>query len=141
MRWLSLPALLLVILAGCGGDGYKVAPVSGQVTLNGKPLAKASVTFSPVASGKNLEPGPSSYGHTDENGRYTLKLMTNDSSGAVVGKHKVQVAIMEEERDPSDDRSRPGVKQLPGKYNSHTKLEFDVPAGGTQSADFNLTVP
>jgi hypothetical protein len=142
MRWLSLLSLPLLLLAGCGGEPYKVAPVSGRVTLNGQPLANASVTFSPVATGGNLEPGPGSYATTDTDGRYTLKIIGKESRGAVVGKHKVRIALVEQERDPSDDRpKRTTVKQLPEKYNAKTTLEVDVPDKGTDSADFQLTVP
>ena len=33
------------------------------------------------------------------------------------------------------------LKQLPLKYNGQTTLEFEVPAGGTEAADFDLKVP
>jgi hypothetical protein len=134
-------ALVLVplLVAGCGGDPYKVAPVSGKIMLNGKPLAKASVTFSPVAVGGNIEPGPSSTGKTDAEGRFTLTLIGKDGSGAVVGKHKVRVAMLDETDTSIDlpDKTR----QLPLEYNGQTKLTFDVPAGGTDKADFDLKIP
>ena len=33
------------------------------------------------------------------------------------------------------------VQQLPLKYNAQTTLEFDVPADGSDKADFDLKVP
>jgi hypothetical protein len=139
MRPSFLLVLLLPPLAGCGGDPYKVAPVSGTVTLNGKPLANTSVTFAPVAAGGAMEPGPSSAGTTDADGRYTLTLIGKDGRGAVVGKHKVRISVREE-ADVSDDNPVK-VQQLPMKYNAQTTLEFDVPADGTDKADFALKVP
>jgi hypothetical protein len=137
MRLLSLPPLLL-LLAGCGGP-YKAAPVSGRVTVNGKPLANAAVLFQPVATAGNNEPGPGSAGTTDADGRYTLSLVGKGSKGAVVGKHKVQITMMAQETDPSDDRPQ-RVKRLPAGYSGrNTKLEYDVPAGGTDAANFDLT--
>ena len=47
---------------------------------------------------------------------------------------------LQEEVDTSDDNPVK-LKQLPLKFNGRTTLEFDVPAGGTDKADFNLTVP
>jgi hypothetical protein len=138
-RFVILPLALLLIV-GCSSEPYKIAPVSGRVTLNGKPLAKASVTFSPVASKGNDEPGPGSAGRTDADGRYTLKIVGKETKGAVIGKHKVRIALMGEDVDPSDDRPR-REKQLPPKYNAETKLDCVVPAGGTDAADFPLTVP
>ena len=52
MRARLLLGFALVLGPGCGSG--KFAPVSGTVTLNGKPLAGALVIFSPVA-----KPGPS----------------------------------------------------------------------------------
>lgn len=137
MRWIVLLALLLPLVGGCGSS--KTAPVSGRVTLNGKPLANASITFAPIGSKGNQEPGPSSAGKTDADGRYTLELIGQDGRGAMIGRHKVMIALMSE-ADPSDDRPDK-LKQLPPQFNGKTKLEYDVPAGGTDAANFDLKVP
>jgi len=137
MRRTLLLALLLPLAAGCGSS--KTAPVSGRVTLNGKPLPNASVTFAPIGGKGNQEPGPSSAGKTDGDGRYTLSLIGQDGSGAMIGRHKVRIALMSE-ADTSDDRPDK-LKQLPLHYNGQTTLEFEVLPGGTDSADFNLKVP
>ena len=39
----------LVAVAGCGEKGKTFVPVSGVVTLDGKPLAGGNVVFQPVA--------------------------------------------------------------------------------------------
>src|SRR5438045_3919382 len=81
-------AAVAVWTAGCG-QSYKTAPVSGRVTLDGKPLANATVQFYPVAA-PGTDPGPTSLGHTDEDGRYTLSFVDSAATkGALVGKHKV----------------------------------------------------
>src|SRR5438105_200679 len=90
---LTLLPLALALLAGCSS---RTAPVSGRITLNGKPLARASVTFAPIPSQGELEPGPSSAAITDEDGRYTLRLIGESGKGATIGKHKVMVALQEE---------------------------------------------
>ncbi len=56
-----------LLLAGCGpsSDVPKLAPVHGVVTMDGKPLANATVRFIP-------ESGRPSVGVTDEQGRYEL---------------------------------------------------------------------
>jgi hypothetical protein len=139
MRWLCVCPLLLVVLTGCGGGPYKVAPVSGRVTLNGKPLAKASVSFQPLAEGGKINPGPGSGAFTDSEGRYTLKVDGTDTRGAVIGKHIVRIDLAHEDNSADDRPKR--FKRLPVKYNTKSKLEYDVPAGGTDSADFQLTSP
>jgi len=42
--------------------------------------------------------------------------------------------------DSADDRPK-RFKDLPARYNGRTKLEYEVRAGGTDSADFQLTSP
>lgn len=68
--WISL-VLLGVTLGGCSGGGGSVptlAPVSGTVTLDGKPLAGAAVSFVPQAGTE----GAGAFGTTDAEGRFTL---------------------------------------------------------------------
>src|SRR5262245_52492362 len=86
---------LLLPLLGCSGEGYKVAAVSGRVTLDGKPLARAYVHFAPIGSKDRIAPGPTSQGRTDSDGRYTLTLDSNRRPGAVVGKHKVYIITVD----------------------------------------------
>lgn len=76
-------ALLFLGTTGCD-SGPKVAEVSGVITLNdGKPLEFIHVEFW-------SEGGPRSWGKTDNSGKFTLKLDTEDNrDGAIVGKHKV----------------------------------------------------
>ena len=138
MPWLYVfPLLLFPLLAGCGSGPYKVAPVSGRITLNGQPLANAAVTFQPSVEGKT-NPGPGSGGFTDSDGRYTLKLTGTETSGAVLGKHMVRINLTHKDNSADDRPKR--FKDLPAKYNSKTKLGYEVHAG-SNSADFELTSP
>lgn len=41
-------ALLLFHLVGCGGDGLPREPVSGSITVDGKPLKSGMVMFTPT---------------------------------------------------------------------------------------------
>jgi hypothetical protein len=147
-----LPSLLLVLLSSCPlvfllsgcGKPYKVAPVSGKITLDGKPLAKATVSFVPLGTKENQAPGPTSHGGTDAEGRFSLSLsVTPPTPGSVVGKCRVFITTLQS--DPAaDDRDAGGpvrrVKdKVPEKYNLRTELVFDVPAAGTDQANFDLT--
>ncbi len=140
-RILPIVALLgLVCLAsGCGGgDSYKVAPVSGTLTVDGKPVAGIVVTFQPAAvSGHN--PGPGSTGKTDENGKFTLLFATKERKpGAAVGKHRVTFATWAEEQGDVTPRGGGAKELVPRKYLGQP-MEFEVKAGGTDKADFPLT--
>src|SRR3954447_16076580 len=83
-----LLAAALVTVSGCG-EVQKVASVSGVVTLNGKRLANASVTFSPIAKEGSIDAGDGSAGKTNANGEYTLTT-SRGVPGAMVGKHRVR---------------------------------------------------
>lgn len=76
-------AIAAVVAAGCGKSGPKLHPASGTVTLDGKPLADATVTFVPSA-------GRPSDGKTDASGKYAI--MTNGQPGVPEGDYKVAVS-------------------------------------------------
>jgi len=128
---------LLTVLQGCGGGGVRFAAVSGKVTLDGKPVAKALVTFNPVPQpGSNIA-GDSASGTTDENGQYTLKSYVQGSwkDGAQVGKHKVTISLQVSRGEGDRSIIR---ETLPKKYNQETTLEADVTSGKNEK-DFPLT--
>jgi hypothetical protein len=88
----ALPILGLISggLAGCGsGDetkGYKLVPVSGTVTINGKAVEGVDVNFTP--SGAD---GPSTPGHDTTGPEGNYKMMYRDRSGLSPGKYTVLV--------------------------------------------------
>jgi hypothetical protein len=135
--------LLAVALActGCGGSAYDLAPVSGTVTLDGEPLAGATVLFIPIAE-VGSDAGPASNGTTDAAGKYTL-TSAEAFEGAVVGKHQVMITTVSDEGgdSASDDvySDAGNQEKLPARYNAATTLKIEVPSGGTNAADFDTT--
>jgi hypothetical protein len=126
---------LTVLLSGCGE--HELAPVSGVVTLGGKPLARGVVNFQPI-SGNSENPGPGSTGITDEQGRYQLKT-PDGVEGAVVGEHKVRIYSRNAEAPRVQDSDpQPTVELVPTRYNYRTTLTFTVSPEGTDQADFKL---
>ncbi len=136
-----VPVLVLLttlMFVGCGAQReYELAPVSGKVTLDGQPLGSAVVNFQPKTSGdKKL--GPGSVGRTNENGEYQLVTIT-DEPGAWVGSHKVKIYSYSPETPTSSDvDTQPSQERVPDRYNYRTRLTFEVPAQGSQQADFEL---
>jgi hypothetical protein len=122
---------------GCGGPKY--VPVSGRVTLDGKPLVNATVVFQPVSEERN--PGPGSHGKTDRDGRFTLTTMTDGKAGALVGKHKVTITAYEgDDEIPSSGSDMKFRKRIyPVEAEGESKLTFEVPAGGSNEANFDLS--
>lgn len=81
--------VFLATLTGCAGEP-KFHPVSGVVTLNGKPFPEGVVSFQPIGSKDNPTPGQGSSAYTDGNGRFVLKV-EEGKPGAVAGKHLVRI--------------------------------------------------
>ena len=136
-RCLLFPLILLS--AGCGGD-FRLAAVSGRVTLNGTPLSDAYVTFQPIGDKDHVNPGPGSFGKTDAEGRYTLRTAGNQGRGAVKGRHKVTIRKGRPKNPGVNEDYTQYRETLPERYNSKTELEYEVKAA-TDDADFDLTAP
>lgn len=136
---LSLLSLLPSLLAftGCGGEHYPVAPVSGRVTLDGKPLADARIGFEPRRQGNNPNAGPGSYAKTDADGRYELKTLAGQS-GAVVNTHDVWIRTHVAPANRSGEIIDSTPERVPAKYNDASILTFEVTPDGTDQANFEL---
>jgi glycine/D-amino acid oxidase-like deaminating enzyme len=133
--WLSAFAVFLA--AGCSSS--KIAPVSGRVTLNGKPLAGVHIGFQPIGKPGELNPGGGSYAITDADGQFRLLLVDGEQPGAVIGKHRVEITGRSEVPANIDPPKRPPPKVfVPAKYSHNSELTFDVPPGGTSAANFEL---
>src|SRR5205807_1247913 len=101
----SAAAALFLVAVGCGGTKY--VPVSGVVMVDGKPYKNAIVSFQPVSSQENPNPGRGSTALTDDNGHFTL--MTDDGKpGAVPGKHKIRIQTKRDDPTAYTDPARPG---------------------------------
>jgi hypothetical protein len=141
-RYCVWTVALALSFGGCSGNG-KLAPVSGVVKLNGKPVANVEVIFQPTSGESVSAPGPAAFGVTGADGRYTLKVMGEDKTGATIGKNVVRFSGRASAADFSEDgtkRGKPAVS-IPARYGGDAKIEFDVPPKGTKSADFELTSP
>jgi hypothetical protein len=129
---------VILCLGGCGPGN--LAPVSGRVTWDGQPLANIHVGFSPFGTADNENPGQGSYGTTDAEGKYHLIQIGTNRVGAVVGKHHVRLrAPTQANANNPDGRALPGKFVMPKEYDKESKLEFEVQAGITNAADFEIS--
>jgi hypothetical protein len=141
--------LLLAVAVGCSDGWPKLVPVSGKVTLDGKPLAYKSVYFHPEKG----TPGTGAATTTKEDGSYTLLAIRNGAlktlPGVPAGAYRVVIsepmipiepppaaegpagAPPPAVGPPAPSRKRPVI---PARYNTPetTPLRAEVPpAGGT----------
>ena len=130
---LLLLAISVLPIAGCSPAPKGIAPVSGRVRLDGKPLAGAVITFQPVRGSATAD-SAGSFGHTDAEGRFTLRLVEPDMAGAAVGRHTVTITTAA--IGPTDE-SRPTGERVPVSWRDGSQT-FDVPAEGTSAANFDL---
>lgn len=134
----SLGLLVCLAMGGCTSSDRETAPVSGQITLDGKPLAGGSIVCQPIAPPGSVIAGKGSGGVCDADGRFTLETLDR-KPGAVVGEHRVRIYGPRVEKSPPKDGD--GVKAreiVPFRYNHNTELTLTVPAEGTTTADFKL---
>lgn len=78
----------IAALSGCGSEGPSLVPVSGTVTINGRPLDGAQIEFLPEDQGPaGGRPGGAK---TAADGRYTAT--TDGRWGLVPGKYRAVVS-------------------------------------------------
>lgn len=116
--------LTLATIAGCGG---KPATVSGVVSLDGKPINRGSVGFTPTQGGMQA------VGTIQPDGSYELK--TNRDLGLDVGEYKVSIAAREPgKEDPNGGPPMPGPFITPRRYArpQSSGLVFQVTKGSNE---------
>jgi hypothetical protein len=138
VRWVAA-ALTLVssccFASGCSRVPSGIAPVSGRVTIAGQPLSGATVTFQPLGSVAEESAGiGGSFGTTDGDGRFELRLIDPDVPGAAIGKHAVTITTA---RLSGGDAARPKGERAPVAWRDGSQT-YLVPAAGTTRADFDL---
>lgn len=123
---------ILVISLGCGSRGPEIASVSGRVTMDGKPLANATIVFSP-------ENGRPAGARTDADGNYVLNF-TEGRQGAIPGPNTIQITtVRDAEKDENGKTVVPGSKEtVPMEYNAASKLTFTVEPRKKNIANFDL---
>ena len=144
-RYIAVQAALpaVGVLVGClilywiawqiygGGAKYPdLYPVSGRVTLNGKPLEGATVTFRLRKAAQEGQTAAESVGRTDSDGRYRLEYVPG-VRGAVLGEHYVEI------RKTGPD----GLEMLPARFHEQTELTATVTEDKDEGYDFALTLP
>lgn len=126
----ALGLVALIGMLGCGRGGAQRPPthaVSGVVTLGGKPLADAVVTFRPLGGQQPAN------GTTDAAGTYSLTTFSA-GDGAMAGDYAV--AIMKYEApapvaaSADEDSYVPPTGQLPAPKNVLDKKYADTKSSG-----------
>jgi hypothetical protein len=126
-------------MIGCGGEPGDNLPreaIAGKVTMDGQPLPRATITFSPASQGE------SSATSQVENGEFSIPR----DRGLVPGDYKVAISHTDQpEGHVKIELKKPGKKTsgsfkelIPAKYNAKTELKATIPKGGKSDLDFPL---
>ena len=138
-------AVLAGLLIGCGGGATDadygslgLVSASGTVTLDGSPLAGATVQF-------EADDQTYSVGATDSNGYYSLQF-NSEKSGVIPGRKTVRITTSSggDSDDSSDgasekdsdspaagDAAKEASTAVPACYNRESKLTVEVTSSGT----------
>jgi hypothetical protein len=127
-------------LTGCGSAlnakyaELKLANVSGNITLDGQPLANAQIQFV-------QNDGFFSYGVTDSNGHYQMQFDTSHKgvkSGNCIVKIWTTMTGPGFDQLLPEDFKKPDKEIIPIQYNHNSTLSANIEANKTQSFDFDL---
>jgi hypothetical protein len=135
---LVMPLVVLVFVAGCDSFEFQVVPVSGTVTLNGKPLEGALINTQPISDGNNPNPGPGSFAKTDASGSFSLELVSPIRAGAVVGTHRVRISKVIVKYAPGREDAPIIIRNPLPRNASDGSLQLSVPSEGVREAHFDL---
>jgi hypothetical protein len=124
--WLIGLALLSTAL-GCGKGTSNHGDVSGEVTLDGQPLAIGAIIFTPIEGAKGTVTGGDI-----KNGRYEL----TGPAGPAIGWNRVQIRgmkktgkMVQKPYSPKGEMTEEMVSIVPLQYNSDSKLKFEIKPG------------
>lgn len=135
VRLFACGMVALALLCGCGDDNpLGRRAISGDVTLDGAPLANGAIEFHPLASGGAQSGGPIL------NGRYEIP----EQQGVPVGEYRVLVFATEEapplpaDHMPGEDVPEP-KSLIPPEWNQDSTQTIEVAEDGPSEFDFNIT--
>ena len=147
----ALVATAFVALSGCGGKPPPVYPVTGKVTLGGKPYERLIVYFRPVSSEVNAF--NLGVGETDKDGNLTMR--SSGGMGVMAGEYKVTFtlqmmktrqgtrAVGADEKPSEMGGTATAVELVPeayraGKAEETTTVRFTVQANQENRFDFDV---
>ena len=127
-------ALLLALTAGCGNEGPKLYPVTGQVFHGDKPAAGANVVFQ-LKEGPQQPGAPIPSAIVQEDGSFTIRTHPH-GEGAPPGDYKVLITWY----PPNSREVENPVNKLPQRYGSPetTPLTIVVKEGANELEPFRI---
>lgn len=143
LLFLSYLVCLCCLVAGCSSEP-PIYPLSGKVTLGGKPYERLLVYFRPI----DAEVTPFNLGVGETDGSGLLKLNSTAGNGLAAGRYRVSfscisssggnVGLATEKND--DDRRAVTKERVPAPYNDgeNSPVEFEIESVENNSFEFDI---
>jgi hypothetical protein len=135
--WSFGVGLIVVLFAGCSQTPEtEHVPISGQVTLGGKPLPDAIIRFVPIQDEPNLRDSVTMI----SGGRFAF----DSTNGPAPGDHHVVITPKEPELNEAvaamqnGDRDPLKSRAIPARYQSTGELRATIDAADVQPLTFEL---
>lgn len=135
-----LPLALLILTTGCTGDNYpSMYPVSGVITMDGKPLANAQLGFVPVTDDGEGFSGVGA-AESDEQGRFEVYFA--EYTGLPEGSYRVTVELPY--FDDADDEGGEGSEQvtmmIPSQYETEDTTPLQIQVQAIENNEISLEI-
>jgi hypothetical protein len=140
---LAFVAVAGLVAAGCGGSDADTRPrqaVSGDVALDGQPLAAGEVMFDP----KSRADGVGAQGHVVD-GKFSISADQGPTPGNYIVRvyagaaASTETAVKKKLGDTKRDIDGPVMKDpIPLRFNTNSTLGAEVKAGGPNAFKFEL---
>jgi hypothetical protein len=134
---LTLPALIVFCVLGCGGGERPLYPIQGTVKVDGRPVKDVMVRFHPL-NDPSQYPLPSS-ALTAEDGSFTLSSFRT-ADGAYAGEYAVTFLWYDVRVDGQGENVFSGPDKLGGRYRdpASSKFKVSVKPGVNEPFTFDL---
>jgi len=129
LRCLTFVVVALLFCSACD-QGPPLGAVSGTVSYEGKPVEKATITFTHVTEGRTA------FARTDADGHYQLKF-SDGRRGALLGENAVAIETARVGADENGEIVQ-FPETLPKRYNAESEITREIESGD-QTLDFALT--
>ena len=137
-RWFAVAVSTILATAGCSTELLIRQPISGLVTLDGKPLAAGMILFYPV-KGNDLNILVNG-GAMIKDGYFSIPR----AAGLIPARYNVVISGPEPNRRRRADRREPArddvvaKEVIPARYNSESNLTVEITHNAIKELTFHL---
>ncbi len=133
IAWGARLVLVSALLVGCGGaeDDLPRRAISGEVTLDDRPLERGQISFVPISAETGTQVGGPIVA-----GAYEVPR----AQGPVPGRYSVRIHGGSDGGNPDDPAEAYKVEPdpVPARYNTQTTLQVEIEPDGPDTLDFAL---